>query len=231
MRRLSRKFFDRDCERLAKGLLGKVLCRELDGEILKGRIVETEMYPGQTDKASHSFNQKRTGRNGAMFMAPGTAYVYNIYGMYCCFNISSKDTGGCVLLRALEPQEGAKIMEERRSVKRKKPLKFTDLCSGPSKLCLAFGITKSCTNEMDLTNPESDMWVVDAPELDPADIVTSTRVGIEGAGPESANKPYRFYVRDNDHVSVLDAVDRKRQREELRERRAAAKKAKRVAVD
>ena len=90
MKRLSRKFFDRDCERLAKGLLGKVLCRELDGEILKGRIVETEMYPGQTDKASHSFNQKRTGRNGAMFMAPGTAYVYNIYGMYCCFNISSK---------------------------------------------------------------------------------------------------------------------------------------------
>ena len=121
-------------------------------------------------------------------------------------------------------------MEERRSVKRKKPLKFTDLCSGPSKLCLAFGITKSCTNEMDLTNSESNMWVADAPDLDPADIVTSTRVGIEGAGPESANKPYRFYERDNDHVSVLDAVDRKRRREELRERRAA-KKAKRVSVD
>ena len=121
-------------------------------------------------------------------------------------------------------------MEERRSVKRKKPLKFTDLCSGPSKLCLAFGITKSCTNEMDLTSWKSNMWVADAPELDPADIVPSAGVGIEGAGPESANKPYRFYERDNDHVSVLDAVDRKRRREELRERRAA-KKAKRVSVD
>ena len=115
-------------------------------------------------------------------------------------------------------------------MKRKKPLKFTDLCSGPSKLCLAFGISKSCSNEMDLTNPESNIWVADAPELDPADIVTSTRVGIEGAGPESANKPYRFYERDNDHVSVLDAVDRKRRRDELRERREEAKKAKKVAV-
>ena len=62
----------------------------MDGEILKGHIVVTEIYPGQTDKASHSFNHKRTGRNGAMFMAPGTAYVYNIYGMYCCLNITSK---------------------------------------------------------------------------------------------------------------------------------------------
>ena len=75
----------------SRGLLGKVLCREADGgEVLRGRIVETEMYPGQTDKASHSYNEKKTARNGAMFMVPGTAYVYNIYGMYCCFNISSK---------------------------------------------------------------------------------------------------------------------------------------------
>ena len=137
-----------------------------------------------------------------------------------------------MLIRALEPLEGAKTMEERRSVKRKKQskLKLTDLCSGPSKLCLAFGITKSGANEMDLTTSESNMWLADAPEVASGDIVISTRVGIEGAGPESANKPYRFYEKDNDHVSVLDAVDRKRRREELRERREA-KKAKKVAVD
>ena len=130
-----------------------------------------------------------------------------------------------MLIRALEPLEGTKTMEGRRSVKRKKQskLKFTDLCSGPSKLCLAFGITKSCANEMDLTTPESNMWLADAPEVAPGDTVTSTRVGIEGAGPESANKPYRFYEKDSDHVSVLDAVDRKRRREELRERREAKK--------
>lgn len=71
--------------------MGKYLCRRLDcGKVVKGRIVETEMYPGQVDKASHSFNDKKTGRNGAMFMEPGTAYVYLIYGMYFCFNISAQ---------------------------------------------------------------------------------------------------------------------------------------------
>ena len=124
-------------------------------------------------------------------------------------------------------------MEERRSVKRKKQskMKLTDLCSGPSKLCLALGITKSGANEMDMTVSESNMWLADAPEVAPGDIVTSTRVGIEGAGPESAKKPYRFYEKDNEHVSVLDAVDRKRRREELRERRLEAKKSKKVAID
>ena len=90
--RLGRHFFDSTSDVLAKKLLGKVLCRRLSesGEVLRGRIVETEMYPGSTDKASHSFGDKKTKRNGAMFMQPGTAYVYFIYGMYFCFNISSK---------------------------------------------------------------------------------------------------------------------------------------------
>ena len=70
------------------------------------------------------------------------------------------------------------------------------------------------------------MWLGDAPGVAPGDVVTSTRIGIDGAGAESANKPYRFYVKDNDHVSVLDAADRKRRREEVRQRREAAKKAK-----
>ena len=87
--RLQKEFFNKTCDILAKELLGKVLCRKCGDQVLKGRIVETEMYPGVTDKASHSFDNKKTKRNGAMFMAPGTAYVYFIYGMYFCFNISS----------------------------------------------------------------------------------------------------------------------------------------------
>ena len=90
--RLEKTFYDKPCSQLAKDLLGKVLCRKLEesGKVVKGRIVETEMYPGQTDKASHTYNDKKTGRNGAMYMEPGTAYVYIIYGMYFCFNISAK---------------------------------------------------------------------------------------------------------------------------------------------
>ena len=94
-KRLAASFFDRSCETVARQLLGQVLCRRLgDGDVLRGRIVETEMYPGTTDKASHSFNDKKTRRNGAMFMEPGTSYVYIIYGMYNCFNISTKGVRG-----------------------------------------------------------------------------------------------------------------------------------------
>ena len=102
--RLLRSFYTRNSDILAKKLLGKILCRRdlvtnetmknkatSNSIILKARIVETEMYPGVQDPASHSFQGKKTKRNGAMFMDPGVCYVYNIYGMYQCkFNIYIK---------------------------------------------------------------------------------------------------------------------------------------------
>jgi 3-methyladenine DNA glycosylase Mpg len=80
---------------------------------------------------------------------------------------------------------------------------------------------------MDLTSSDSTMWLEDGLELPPVSIVISTRIGIDGAGADSANKPYRFYEKNNEHVSVLDPADRKRRREELREK-AAAKRAKKT---
>ena len=89
--RLPFSFYDKPCVELAKALLGKRLVRIVDsGEKLCGRIVETEAYLGDDDKASHSYGGKETAKNGAMFMQAGTAYVYNIYGVYTCLNISSK---------------------------------------------------------------------------------------------------------------------------------------------
>ena len=94
--RLLKSFYTRNSDILAKKLLGKILCRRdlvpnetknkvtSNSIILKARIVETEMYPGVQDPASHSFQGKKTSRNGAMFMDPGVCYVYNIYGMYQC---------------------------------------------------------------------------------------------------------------------------------------------------
>ena len=87
--RLGRKFYDVSGEDLAKALLGQKIVRMVDGVRLCAKIVETEAYLGAADKAAHSY-KRQTDRNKAMFMQPGTAYVYNIYGMYCCLNISSQ---------------------------------------------------------------------------------------------------------------------------------------------
>ena len=91
LNRLKDSFYDVPCEDLAKRLLGKILVRQInDGTVLKGRIVETECYPGGEDKASHSYNGRITERSKPMYMKPGTTYVYITYGMYHCFNISSQ---------------------------------------------------------------------------------------------------------------------------------------------
>ena len=89
-RKLRFEDYNKPCTDLAKYLLGKLLCRDVKGKILCGRIVETESYLGVEDAASHSYKGKLTNRNKPMFMKPGTVYVYHIYGMYQCFNISSK---------------------------------------------------------------------------------------------------------------------------------------------
>ena len=79
--RLSERFFNEECLKLAKNLLGKYLIRVdksrlSDGKqcLMIGRIVECEAYLGGDDKASHSFNGRRTKRVEAMYMKPGTVY-------------------------------------------------------------------------------------------------------------------------------------------------------------
>ncbi|KAF4519226.1 hypothetical protein B566_EDAN015332 [Ephemera danica] len=75
--RLTDAFYDVPCQTLAKSLLGQILVRCLpDGTLLRCKIVETECYLGGEDKASHSFNGRRTERNEAMFMKPGTSYLH-----------------------------------------------------------------------------------------------------------------------------------------------------------
>ncbi|XP_075421366.1 DNA-3-methyladenine glycosylase isoform X2 [Ascaphus truei] len=198
-------FFNQTCIELAKSFLGQILVRKLpDGTELRGRIVETEAYLGGDDEASHSTGGKRTERNVAMYMKPGTIYVYQIYGIYFCINISSQGEGAAVLLRSLEPLEGLDTMRTFRNVRRNenaKPLKDRDLCNGPSKLCQAFGFDKSF-DRRDLANDKMT-WIEPGPKILDQDIVSSARIGIANAGVW-AQKPLRFYVKGNKCVSVLD---------------------------
>ncbi|XP_052536393.1 DNA-3-methyladenine glycosylase isoform X2 [Tympanuchus pallidicinctus] len=209
---LEADFFNQPCISLAKSFLGQILVRKLpDGRELWGRIVETEAYLGGEDEASHSKGGKQTQRNAAMFMKPGTLYVYQIYGIYFCVNVSSQGEGAAVLLRSLEPLQGLDVMRELRSTSRKgpaKPLKDWQLCNGPSKLCQAFGIDKAF-DQRDLTQ-DAAIWMVPGQELPrEQDVVATTRIGIGNRG-EWSQKPLRFYVRGNKFVSV---VDKKMERE------------------
>ncbi|XP_033606128.1 probable DNA-3-methyladenine glycosylase isoform X2 [Cryptotermes secundus] len=219
--RLRNSFYDVPCEDLAKRLLGKVLVRRLnDGTFIKGRIVETECYLGGEDKASHSYNGRITERSKPMYMKPGTIYVYITYGMYHCFNISSKGAGAAVLLRALEPLEGLECMQLQRQKGRKSPssqkeLRAQDLCNGPAKLCTSFSITKSSCNEQDLTTWDG-MWIQEDESSDPCDIVTSHRIGIDSVGSEWASKPLRFYLLGNSSVSRRDRGREKELQEMVR---------------
>ena len=117
MARLSRDFFGRDTLTVSRELLGKYLCRRLEsGELLALRLTETEAYIGRCDKACHAYNYRRTPRTETLFMAPGHAYIYFIYGMYHCLNFVTEPEGepSAVLLRGLEPAAGAETMKHLR---------------------------------------------------------------------------------------------------------------------
>ena len=194
-RRCEESFYSISCEQLARKLLGCLLCRQTSEGLLRGRIVETEAYLGGDDRASHSYNSRRTGKNEAMYMKPGTCYVYTIYGIHCYMNISSVGEGAAVLLRALEPVEGEEVMRGKRKAARR----CRDLCSGPAKLCQAFDVTRS-HDKLDLCTSK-ELWVEADSEFTAGDIVCGPRVGVEGAGKEWASKPLRFYVAGHDCVS------------------------------
>ncbi|XP_067874058.1 DNA-3-methyladenine glycosylase [Heterodontus francisci] len=204
--RLPSGFFNRPCVALAKEFLGQVMVRKFpDGSEVKGRIVETEAYLGGEDQASHSRGGRQTPRNAAMFMNPGTMYVYQIYGVYYCLNVSSQGDGAAVLLRSLEPLQGLDAMRQLRSKRRKetgKPLKDHELCNGPSKLCQAFDITRTFDRGDLATGTE--IWMEPGPEIiNGADVVSTSRIGIGYAG-EWVGKPLRFYIKGNKCVSVVD---------------------------
>ncbi|CAH1987048.1 unnamed protein product [Acanthoscelides obtectus] len=210
-KRLLKEDLDRDCKELAVYLLGKVLVRKLeDDTVLQGRIVETESYLGTEDKASHSYNNRRSAANEPMYMEVGTCYVYMTYGMFFCMNISSREPGAAVLIRALEPLSGIDTMEKLRVKKlkgTKSSLKIKDLCNGPAKLCNAMNITKEALNKVNIADLQNEqIWLEDDPNYNKEDkkIVQTSRIGIASAGAEWAAKPLRYYILNNECVSKRD---------------------------
>lgn len=192
---LPRSFYLHPPDHVARQLLGKILVSVVAGQRLAGRIVEAEAYFGLDDPAAHAF-AGRTLRNAVLFGPPGFAYVYFIYGMHFCLNISCEPEGhaGCVLLRALEPLEGLDAMAHLRGLPRgAKPRLLT---SGPGRLCQALGIRRETHNAVDVTRRRSGLFVEDD-GFAPAEISAGPRVGIRKA----ADRPLRFALAANAYVS------------------------------
>jgi len=183
---------------LARALLGQRLVRIDHGRRLAGTIVEVEAYLGVIDQAAHTYNGRRTPRNEAMYGEGGTAYVYFTYGLHHCLNVvaQSQDHPEAVLLRALEPTEGLEVMRPRRAAARRD----ADLCSGPAKLCQALRIDRAL-NGMDLRSGDALFLEQTRRRALPGrQIAVGPRVGIDYAGAWR-DKPLRFWVRGNPHVS------------------------------
>lgn len=203
MKRLPRSFYTQPVIDVARQLLGQVVRHQLhDGEIVTGMIIETEAYVGPEDKASHAYQSRRTARNESMYLSGGHAYVYFTYGMHHCFNIVTgpKHHPQAVLIRALEPIEGVETMLKLRSGKiMASRLKPTELCSGPAKLCQAMQIDLS-HDGVDLLAGGELTILHGTTKVEDSQIVSTSRVGVHYAG-EWAEKPLRFYIKQNRHVS------------------------------
>jgi DNA-3-methyladenine glycosylase len=186
-----------------------------------GRIVEVEAYIGEDDLASHA-RFGRTARNAVMYGDPGIAYVYLVYGMYDCLNIVTEaaERPAAVLVRAVEPLEGAHAMRDARVAwlghrrkagaadpdllvderRRLKELPDAALARGPGLVAAAFGIDRSMTG-MDLLDAGSPLRLEPPGAVDLPDVVATPRIGIAYAGEPWISKPWRFVDASSPSVS------------------------------
>ena len=210
MARLSRDFFLQDTVTAARELLGRYLVRVDGGETMVCRITETEAYVGAIDRACHAFGGRRTRRTETLYAAPGTAYVYLIYGMYSCLNFVTGPEGeaSAVLIRGCAPVYGSLAAARRRfGTEALSAYQRKNFMNGPGKLCKGLSIDRSL-NALPL---ENDVLYLahDLPayglERRPDEISfhTGKRIGIDYAR-EAVDFPWRFWTEEGgrEHAAV-----------------------------
>ncbi|EKE11093.1 MAG: hypothetical protein ACD_15C00138G0016 [uncultured bacterium] len=199
MSKLTSQFFQQKASLVAKSLIGKVLVRRVGKNKISGIIVETEAYIGSHDLACHA-SKGKTERTKVMFEKGGIWYVYFIYGMYFNLNIVTENENcpTAVLIRSIEPLEGAEEMKKNR-----KTDNFFNLTSGPGKLCQALKIDKSF-NATSATSKNTELYIEDRGiKISPREIEKAKRIGIDYSGIWK-DKLLRFYLKGNPFVSKKD---------------------------
>jgi DNA-3-methyladenine glycosylase len=190
-RPLPRRFFVRSPETVARDLLGRYLVREVEGERLALRLVETEAYLGATDPAAHTYRGRRTPRVASMYLGGGHAYVYFTYGMHHCLNVVCGEVGSgtAVLLRGGDPIEGEAAMRRRRGLD--DGSKRAWVARGPARLCQALGVDRRLDGISILAG---ELRLCEGESVADAEVERSPRIGVAYAG-EAAAWPLRFVLR------------------------------------
>lgn len=164
--KLEDNFYEKSAIELAPMLLGKLLCKEEDGKVLRLRITETECYYGESDTACHAHKGK-TERTKILYNKGGYAYIYLCYGIHNLLNIVTGEEGfpEAVLIRGVEGY------------------------NGPGKLTKAMNIDRSFNGEDFSTSKR--LWIED--DGFHAEYQTSKRIGIDYATEEYREKQWRFF--------------------------------------
>lgn len=195
MQKLSKVFYERaDVATVAKDLLGKIIITKFNNQYTSARIVETEAYAGMIDKASHAYNNKRTNRTEVMFGKSGKAYVYLCYGIHHMFNIVTNEEGkpDAVLIRGAEPLEGIDMMLNRMN----KKIVDRTIGRGPGNVAKALGIFTTHTG---MSLQSKYLFLAEDGTSD-FEKMMSRRIGVDYAA-DHAKWLYRFYIKDNKHVT------------------------------
>ncbi len=190
VQRLSRSSLPSDTVELARYLIGKTIVRKIGRSRMSGRIVETEAYP-PGDRSGHAYHGQ-TARNQSLFLGTGFAYVYFIYGTSYMLNVTAEEegVGAGVLLRAIEPLEGIRLMKQIR-----KTDKVKDLARGPGRLAAALQIDKRLDG-VDLC-ANGPLWLGTSVQ-DAGHISTTVRIGIT----REVGRLLRFFEAGSPFVSA-----------------------------
>jgi len=162
---------------------------ELVANGVRGRIVETEAYQSEADKACHAA-RGRTARTDVLYREPGTVYLYLVYGLHVMLNLvcDQEGTPSAVLIRALEILDGEAVVRRRR---RQAVDAARRLANGPGKLCEALALDLSA-NGTRLGRRGCPLRLLPPTRL-PAALSVGPRVGVDYAGPGWADKPWRWW--------------------------------------
>lgn len=186
-------FVNDPIENIAKQLLGCIIEHEVNGKVRSGIIVDTEIYMGDQDQASHAYNGKGTPRMQSMLLKGGHLYLYRMRG-HVLMNFVCGKVGEAfgIMIRAIEPLEGIEDMVlDRKQI-------GSNLTNGPGKLTQALGIN------IDLYGSPigEDLKLIEDTPYQVRKIVSTSRIGIPNKG-EWTNAPLRFYVKGNPYCSKI----------------------------